>query len=616
MNDARMSGMTDFNDLHNHRDLEAVRACIEAARQVVEVSPDTAPATEERVKHFRYGGGRFELRDDGLYFSNMDPDGNELQPRWICSLLYVVAMTRSTASSEWGRLLEWEDADGVSHQWAMPMELLQGDGGEVRRELARHGLAMSISRSARDLLATYLQVWPVDKRARCVDRPGWHGSVYVTPTEAIGTNDEKVVFQSPHALAPAWSVSGTGDEWRTEVAALAAGNSRVVFVVSMAFVGPLLALAGEESGGVHFVGKSSSGKSTTAKVAASVWGSPETYRRQWRGTDNGFEGMAALHNDGLLILDEIGQADERKVGETAYMFANGQGKQRAGRSGAARSVASWRVLLLSNGEQPLSAIMAKAGKRINAGQEVRLVHVEADAGMGMGIFENIHNAASPAQFAKLLDDMATKYYGAVGIEWLRKVIANYEALPALVADSIQTFCTTVVPAGASGQVTRVARRFGLVAVAGELATGYGLTGWPEGEATEAAKKCFASWLESFGCTGDREEVTILAQVRAFFEAHGSSRFENMAANDDQRIINRAGFWRTTEDDGREFLVLPEVFRRELCMGFGEKTVKDVLRRAGLLIPGKDGKPTQQFRLPGIGSTKAYVFRYVAETGEQ
>ncbi|CEK09175.1 DUF927 domain-containing protein [Legionella hackeliae] len=38
------------------------------------------------------------------------------------------------------------------------------------------------------------------------------------------------------------------------------------------------------------------------------------------------EGLASLHNDGLLILDELSQMDPREAGEAAYLLANGQGK--------------------------------------------------------------------------------------------------------------------------------------------------------------------------------------------------------------------------------------------------------------------------------------------------
>ena len=45
-------------------------------------------------------------------------------------------------------------------------------------------------------------------------------------------------------------------------------------------------------------------------------------------------------------------------------------------------------------------------------------------------------------------------------------------------------------------------------------------------------------MEAFGGSGNREERAILAQVRAFFEMHGASRFEDIAAEADQRIPNK------------------------------------------------------------------------------
>jgi uncharacterized protein (DUF927 family) len=152
----------------------------------------------------------------------------------------------------------------------------------------------------------------------------------------------------------------------------------------------------------------------------------------------------------------------------------------------------------------------------------------------------------------------------------------------------------------------VARRFGLVAVSGELATHYGLTGWPAGEAERGAKACFASWLGSFGGTGNREERAILSQVRAFFEAHGASRFEDVAATSEPRVINRAGFYRTGDDGTREFFVLPEAFKREVCQGFDTKAAISALTKAGWLEKGEGGRSTQKPRLPGLGPTRCYV----------
>lgn len=604
----------DWLLLHPDADAADVLALPYLADQPVLPDPPTkAKAVQQRAalrsapNTCKYGGGRFTLSEQGVQFIGSDDEGNDKSPVWVCSPLGVIAKTRDSRSGEWGRLLEWHDDDGVRHQWAMPLELLEGDGVDVRRELARLGLHIATSKSGRDLLAAYLKVWPVNQRARCVDRLGWHGAVYATPAETIGAAEEMVVFQNAQAVEPALAVAGTAAGWRESVSALAAGNSRLVFALSVAFAGALTHLVGEDSGGFHLRGKSSSGKSTALKVAASVWGDPAGFVRVWRATANGLEGLAALHNDGLLILDELSQCDPKEAGEAAYLLANGQGKARAGRTGAARASQRWRLLFLSAGEESLSALMARAGRKANAGQEIRLADFDADAGAGMGAFEDLHGQASPATLALALKDAAAKQHGAVGLAWLRAVVADRDVLVDYVGEELRRLVAALVPKGAAGQVERVARRFALVAVAGELATQYQLTAWSSGESERAAAACFASWLEGFGGIGNREERAVLSQVRAFFEAHGASRFEDISATEEPRIVNRAGFFRDVAG-AREFLVLPEAFKNEVCKGLDAKAAEKVLLVKGWLQPGGDGRPTQKPRLPGLGTaTRVYVF---------
>ncbi len=66
------------------------------------------------------------------------------------------------------------------------------------------------------------------------------------------------------------------------------------------------------------------------------------------------------------------------------------------------------------------SLMAKAGQKANAGQEIRLADIEADAGVHMGIFEKIHNQLSPATMALSLKEYTSKFYGTVGRAWLQK----------------------------------------------------------------------------------------------------------------------------------------------------------------------------------------------------
>lgn len=598
--------------------------------EVLEAPEPAASASKTRRKpddrppQSRHEGGSFELVEHpqagesaGVYFTGFDQDGNARAPLWVCAPLRIIAKTRGTKSADWGRLLEWHDPDGRPHRWAVPAELLAGDGLEVRRELMRLGLEVAPSKRARDLLSTYMQVWPVTERARCVDRLGWHGAVYVLPEEAIGAEAEAVVFQSAAAVEPAYAQAGTVEHWRDTVAALAAGNSRMVFAIACAFAPALAALVGEDSGGFHLRGKSSSGKSTALALAASVWGNPASFTRLWRTTTNGLEGLAAVHSDCVLILDELSQMDPREAGDAAYLLANGQGKTRASRAGMARQPARWRLLFLSAGEESLSAMMGRAGKRSNAGQEVRLADIEADAGAMLGAFETLHGHPTGAALSLALKDAAAQHHGAVGVEWLRRVVADRVSLAEQAGALVREFVAEHTRPDSPGQVLRVARRFGLVAAAGELASGYGLTGWQGGEAFEAVGKCFTAWLDGFGGDSSREDRALLAQVRAFFEMHGASRFEDMAATVEQRVPNRAGFWRDGEDGARQFLVLPEVFKREVCQGFDAKAAAQVLVKAGVIQPSGDGKATRNTRLPGIGATaRVYVFTgSVWESGE-
>ncbi len=559
-------------------------------------------------QQFEYDGGQFELGENGVVYFCQPESEEDREPLWICSPLHIKAMTRDGQGHEWGRLLEWQDADGVLHQWAMPMELLQSDGADVRRELVRQGLTIAPGRGVHELLATYLQMWPIDARVRCVDRLGWHGAVYVIPTESVGEGDEQVVFQNSHAIEPAFGTSGTAEEWREHVAALAQGNSRMVFALSTAFAGALLEPAGEDSGGFHFRGASSIGKTTALKLAASVWGYPKEYCRVWRSTVNGLEGLAALHNDGVLVLDELGQVDPQEAGEAAYLLANGRGKARATRIGTARQSQSWRLLFLSAGEESLSALMARAGGKPTAGQEIRLAEIDADAGQGMGALETLHGYETANALALALKDGASKYYGAVGADWLQVIVACRAELPRMIADGVRQFVEVWAPKDAVGQVERVARRFALVAVAGETATEYGLTGWPQGDAEVATGLCFLAWLESFGGTADnREERKLLSQVRAFFDKHGASRFEDIRGGEKQRVVNRAGFTRAGAG-AHEFLVLPEIFRQEVCAGFDWRFAVKVLLARRWIVPGGDGKATQKPLLPKIGTrTRVYVF---------
>jgi putative DNA primase/helicase len=193
----------------------------------------------------------------------------------------------------------------------------------------------------------------------------------------------------------------------------------------------------------------------------------------------------------------------------------------------------------------------------------------------------------------------------------------------------------MIPESAAGQVHRVGGRFALVAAAGELATQAGITGWPEGEATRAARQCFEAWMKQRGGLGNAEQYQMLAQVRNFLQLHGAGRFTWWhRAGDDHApsTLSRAGYRRFVGSDGKpvrsnaehqreygekmsaadaegtsvEYFVFCEVFDGEVCQGFDPTAVKRLLLEVEHLEPTTDKagnfeRYARRERLPGIGN---------------
>jgi putative DNA primase/helicase len=600
---------TDFNDLHQDEGKDVVKSQVDAAENPM--------ATQQAIKD----DWPFEVNQEGVFkrVEKKNKFSGETEVDWlrVCSPLEVLAETRNADGKDWGRLLAIFTREDRINEWAMPMELLAGDGSGYRAELLSLGLDISPGNPPRHALHEYISTATPGVRATCVDRLGWHGPVFVLPDRTIGCGmEERILFQVGRPQDHQFRTSGTFEEWQ-QITSLAEGNSRLVFAISAAFAAPLLFLAGAESGGFHFRGGSSTGKTTTLLVAGSVWGGGgiNGYCRNWRSTGNGLEAVAALHCDSLLCLDEMGQVDGREAGAIAYMLANGQGKTRARRDGSGRLPVQWRVIFLSTGEISLADKMNESGNRAKAGQEVRLIDIPADAGAGMGIIEELHGHAGPGVLADKLRMKASTVYGTAAPAFLNQITAKPEGLTNLVRSAKQQFIDEYCPTDADGQVKRVADRFGLVAAAGVLATAIQMVPWSGDEAERSAARCFNDWLDQRGGAGAQEVQAGLEQVRSFIQAHGGSRFQRWEPVSDEKIINRAGFVRSGEE-GKEYLIFPRTFKNEVCKGQDSKAVaRELAERGFLVVGGGDSRLTMVVRPPGIKKTRMYVVMESILTGE-
>lgn len=548
---------------------------------------------------------------------------------WLSTGIEVYADSRTADSKQWSRVVCVTDPDGVSHTHQIPRRLFTTDGGRVIGDLLESGATITPIRSRQNLLLELLQTFPAYRRLQSVGRTGWHETagkepVYVLPETKIGEDSESIVLQGGQRHSHFGS-SGSLEEWRQEVSSRCIGNSRLVMAACIAFAGPMVKLTGDESGGFHYVGRSSTGKTTAARVAASIWGPPE-FMRNWRTTDNALEIVACHHSDAILILDEMSQCDPKKAGEIAYTLANGKSKARMTRDITVREVAEWRLLFLSTGEVSLSTHMEEGGKKTRAGQEARIAEIPADANCGYGLFEHLHGESGGDAFSKTMSAITRLFYGTPGLRFVAHLIDIKNDWPSL-KKTVSTITKVILPKSADGQATRVAGRFALAAVAGEMATRAGITGWPEAEAIRAAQKCFDDWVIQRGGLVNRERTEALKAVRLFIEQHGSSRFQSLDKPDDERsarasdewgdlesatdkelperpIYNRAGFSKELED-GRYYYVFKNSMR-EILKGLEYNDALKCLREAGVLVPDSGGKLTRSERLPGFPKIRVHV----------
>jgi putative DNA primase/helicase len=512
---------------------------VEGAKEAAEAKSQARAGQSGKARRMTKRRVNFPFKvENGQLWRELEIDGPDGEPRkkWVPfgTEINVLARTRNHDGEDHGRLLEVIDGDGVPHIWAMPASLMAGETKALAGRLMDMGWEPLPGAGARwrarafDSLLEYLLGADPKERVRSVSTVGWHGSTFVLPDETFGgsADGERVILQNGERIEHAFKVAGSVADWRETVAARAEGNSRLLLAISSAFAAPLLSLTGDDGGGFHFRGASSSGKSTTLVVAGSVWGGgePRGYVQSWRATDNALEGLATLHNGALLCLDELSQVDSFSAGASAYMLGNGFGKARAGREGQTRKGAEWRLLFLSTGEMGLADKIKESGKRIAAGMEVRVIDLPADAGARMGLFEDIHGVDDPASFSKLLKDASGRSYGMPARAFLSRLVSDMSSARESVAELRRAFVDTVLPQEPDGQVRRVADRFALVAVAGELATRFGITGWSEGAAIEAAQRCFSDWLLERGGSGAGEVADAVERLRRVIEADGHSRF--------------------------------------------------------------------------------------------
>ena len=530
----------------------------------------------------------FELSHRGVWQQPKHEKGNSTL---VAGPIWMSARTRDVDNDNWGHFLEWLDDDKREHSTAMPAQRFHEVGGSVVPELASGGLFVMPGRE-RNLLQ-YLASFRTSRRLTSVGRLGWLAApgdelAYMFP-DGVQTNGDGAhdfVYQ-PEKYSPTTSTirtTGTLAEWQDEVLSPIRDNPLLIFGACIGFAGPLLKPAQLESGGFHFFGASSRGKTTLAQVAASIFGcgadpaeAPDrAYIQRWNTTLNGLEGLAAAHNDGLLILDELQTCAAQDFRKVIYNLAGGQGKVAMTASRDLKPPRNWELLFVSTGEISIEQKIKEENNRISPGQRLRML----DIPVGENLIVN-SKGARPEKFVTGIKRACAKYFGTAGrtfISELTEQFSSFSDLQRTVQAGLEEALSNLPSAGLEPEAKRAQKRFALIQVAGELAIKCGVLSIDRSEVTDAVRAARDAWIDGLGHLSDAARG-IEALTEFLLRFHG--RFKSAVYDEKYAIINESFGY--VDPKERWYLMTKEALLQAIKGHDPREVCKDLLRRRYLVV---------------------------------
>ena len=174
-------------------------------------------------------------------------------------------------------------------------------------------------------------------------------------------------------------------------------------------------------------------------------------------------------------------------------------------------------------------------------------------------------------------------HGTAAPAFIEKVAADIEGVTGYLQVVIDAFVKRYA-GDAGGQVQRVAKRFGLIAAAGELAIRHEILPWPNNHPTEMAARCFQEWLLKRGVKGPVEIEQGITQIRHRIERDGSSRFELWRKEEkdnskfERPTFETLGYVKSDDEEGQIFYIFVEGWK-EICKGFNsDRLAKELVKR--------------------------------------
>ena len=369
----------------------------------------------------------------------------------------------------------------------------------------------------------------------------------------------------------AYHSRGTLAEW-LEIVRRLRDYPRMTLCLLASLCTPLLEILRVHNFGLDLSSATGGGKTTAAMLAASVWGCPDQKAEgnllgSWETTLVGAERRAGLQSHLPLILDDSAQARRTPtlISSVIYLISAGQGRTRGTITGIA-AASTWRGVLITNGEQPLTSFTQDGGTRTRV-LSVLGKPLGDDIAVGRPLAEDLHR------------DLC-EHYGHAGVEFVRHLQANREHWDAWRGTHRQLTDHFAAQAG-TGEGGRLGAHAAVLSIAADLFEE--LWGFDLGDPLSALWEGIAEEAKD-AAGGDRALEEVLSWASA-----NRGLFYSGAADFGRDIPDAAGVWEQS-DDWERLCIFSHHLRQVLeSAGFSKPAIIAEWKAKGFLrcTPGRN-----------------------------
>ena len=329
-------------------------------------------------------------KNDGIYSD--DGTGNSVK---VCDHVEATDMVRRFDGGDWRTRFRFKDHDGVLRNCVVTQDTLGTDPKATAAIFYTAGL--HISTHSPTLFQQLVKGLHTDKRGIIVDQAGFHGDRFVTPDsftlrprcEAV--SDEDLILSEP---APPQK-GGTLDGQRRFIdVCVRSGSDHIAIAPILGTAGTLVDFIQSETFLVGLYGKTSGGKTTTLKIAASASGPVGEGGRfaSMSSTLNALERLAQAGSGSCMIVDEAALFNSEQLQRAIFQIASSGGKSRMTTRSELRKKTQWATVCVVSSENALSdEIHGAGGREARGGVFVRVLSIDTSDGprLEANVFEQI-----------------------------------------------------------------------------------------------------------------------------------------------------------------------------------------------------------------------------------